>query len=207
MAKCPNCNSQIDDDSRYCDQCGKEMYVCPRCNKIGKGQGKRCSNCGSELVAASQLSQQPQQPQPQSQQQQPQQGFQQPQGFYQPQQQHTAGHPQASIIPGNAPQGTSLPKRMPSALQCRELGIIMQLADGAIIGRDYSSIYAPMLQNLQSMSRLHAKLVKNGNQWFIIDTSSFGTAINGVKCNKNQNYPFKTGDLITFAQIYNFIVI
>ena len=28
--KCPYCQNIIDDDSRWCDQCGKELMFCPR---------------------------------------------------------------------------------------------------------------------------------------------------------------------------------
>lgn len=27
--KCPFCKAMIDDDSRYCDQCGKELHFAP----------------------------------------------------------------------------------------------------------------------------------------------------------------------------------
>lgn len=30
---CPYCKKMIDDDSLYCDQCGKELKFCPQCNK------------------------------------------------------------------------------------------------------------------------------------------------------------------------------
>lgn len=33
---CPYCLIDIDDDSIFCDQCGKELFVCPSCGKIGK---------------------------------------------------------------------------------------------------------------------------------------------------------------------------
>jgi len=46
--ECPFCKISIDDDSLYCDQCGKEISICPKCNKPGKG--KMCTIDGTPLV-------------------------------------------------------------------------------------------------------------------------------------------------------------
>lgn len=46
---CAYCKSNIDDDSFWCDQCGKEILICPKCNKPCKG--KMCSSCGTSLVS------------------------------------------------------------------------------------------------------------------------------------------------------------
>jgi hypothetical protein len=46
--QCPFCKSNIDDDSLYCDQCGKEILICPKCNKPGKG--KICTRDGTKLI-------------------------------------------------------------------------------------------------------------------------------------------------------------
>jgi len=48
--QCPLCKETIDDDSRYCDQCGEQIMVCPVCGRPGKG--KRCIFDGKELVPA-----------------------------------------------------------------------------------------------------------------------------------------------------------
>jgi len=47
--QCPFCKNNIDDDSFYCDQCGKEILICPKCNKPGKG--KMCIIDGTPLVS------------------------------------------------------------------------------------------------------------------------------------------------------------
>jgi predicted nucleic acid-binding Zn ribbon protein len=50
--KCPNCNSEIDDDVKFCSNCGfktKVINLCPICGiKIESGI-KFCGNCGSKL--------------------------------------------------------------------------------------------------------------------------------------------------------------
>lgn len=48
--QCAFCKATIDDDSLYCDQCGKEILVCPKCNKPGRG--KVCTQDGTTLVTA-----------------------------------------------------------------------------------------------------------------------------------------------------------
>ena len=48
--KCPFCKAIIDDDSRFCDQCGKELYFCPECGK--PKMGTVCPACGADLISA-----------------------------------------------------------------------------------------------------------------------------------------------------------
>ena len=210
MAKCPKCNSQIDDDSLYCDQCGTLLYICSACHKIGKGEGKRCGNCGQQLVPATMKHQQilsePSQPQQPPVQQAP---------VQQAPVQQMPQRPQATITNrqvGFGPQGTILPSAensiAPISLKSTDYSITLQLVDEALIGRDYSSPYAQLLHGFSSMSRKHAKLIKNGNLWYIMDIgSSFGTSVNGLKCAPNQQYNIKVGDIIVFSGIYNFYVI
>ena len=45
---CSNCLLEIDEDSTYCDQCGKPVMICPECGYIGIG--KICPNDGTKLV-------------------------------------------------------------------------------------------------------------------------------------------------------------
>lgn len=52
--ECVYCNSDIENDSFHCDQCGKELFVCPTCNRTGKG--KNCIHDGSKLVSPKQQS-------------------------------------------------------------------------------------------------------------------------------------------------------
>lgn len=48
--KCPFCKAIIDDDSHYCDQCGKELQFCPECRQPKRGT--ECPACGADLVTA-----------------------------------------------------------------------------------------------------------------------------------------------------------
>lgn len=48
--KCPYCKETIDDDSWFCDQCGKELFFCPECHQPKRGT--ECPACGADLVTA-----------------------------------------------------------------------------------------------------------------------------------------------------------
>jgi hypothetical protein len=50
MISCAYCQSLVEDDSFFCDQCGKEIMICTECGRTG--QGKCCDEDGSELVSA-----------------------------------------------------------------------------------------------------------------------------------------------------------
>ena len=51
--KCPYCKEVIDDDSWFCDQCGKEIKICPECHLPKRGT--ECPACGADLVSAKSL--------------------------------------------------------------------------------------------------------------------------------------------------------
>lgn len=51
--KCPYCKEMIDDDSWFCDQCGKEIKICPKCHLPKRGT--ECPACGADLVSAKSL--------------------------------------------------------------------------------------------------------------------------------------------------------
>lgn len=48
--KCAYCKEVIDDDSWYCDQCGKQIMFCPECHQPRRGT--ECPACGADLVIA-----------------------------------------------------------------------------------------------------------------------------------------------------------
>ena len=50
MIICANCESEIESDSFFCDQCGREVLLCVNCRLPGKGSF--CENDGGDLKAA-----------------------------------------------------------------------------------------------------------------------------------------------------------
>lgn len=61
--KCPYCKEIIDDDSHYCDQCGKELHFCPECQQPKRGT--ECPACGTDLVSAKEYFKPKESPKPQ----------------------------------------------------------------------------------------------------------------------------------------------
>ncbi|MCK9159167.1 MAG: FHA domain-containing protein [Bacteroidaceae bacterium] len=55
MKICPFCKISIDDNSYFCDQCGKELRICPQCLTFGRG--KICTKCGTKLMLAKDFNQ------------------------------------------------------------------------------------------------------------------------------------------------------
>ena len=53
MKKCPNCNSEISDDSRFCPVCGKQLSVCPQCGTEIAPGARFCPTCGKNLTDTS----------------------------------------------------------------------------------------------------------------------------------------------------------
>lgn len=48
---CPHCGADIESDSWFCDQCGKQLVKCPQCGNFLKGNF--CATCGKGGVYAS----------------------------------------------------------------------------------------------------------------------------------------------------------
>lgn len=48
MKQCPHCNSELLDDSLFCDHCGERLMVCADCGAFVRG--KFCRNCGSKNI-------------------------------------------------------------------------------------------------------------------------------------------------------------
>lgn len=50
MFSCAYCKSSIEEDSFYCDQCGKEIMLCEKCGQ--PGSDPFCENDGEQMVSA-----------------------------------------------------------------------------------------------------------------------------------------------------------
>lgn len=50
--RCHKCNHLVDEDSRFCSECGSAMLKtksCPKCNELNDGDARFCDNCGQQL--------------------------------------------------------------------------------------------------------------------------------------------------------------
>jgi len=187
--KCPFCKETIDDDSYYCDQCGKELRFCPDCGK--PKQGTSCPACGADLVSgAAFFLKKPQGTQPLT-------TPSKPYIMTPPPQATAAQAPQA-------PQGTAVsapPKPMPQSLSGN--GWNLPLKEG-VFGRT-QGIYSEF-STQQYISGRHGQFRMNNGQWQVLDFGSTnGTFLNGQRLAPNSWYDLNLGDQLKIATT-NFII-
>ena len=191
--KCPYCKATIDDDSYYCDQCGKEMRFCPDCKK--PKIGTECAACGADLISAkeffggSKLTPKPTpstaQPTPSTapsvQTAQPAQSSQQPQG--------TVAAPPSPNAPASA-------SGEPTTLVGN--GWRLPLKAG-VFGRS-CGVY-PEFKTQKYISGKHGEILHNSKgQWGITDLGSTnGTFIDGIRLEPHKAYLLKKGQELTIA--------
>ena len=196
IMQCPSCKENIDDDSRYCDQCGEQIFVCSVCGRPGKG--KRCIFDGKEMVAAGT----PPSAQPSAQQQ-----------TVQPPASPTAAPatstPAAASAPSTAaPTPSSAPAAFaPSSagekikLSSHSHGIIIEASNGDILGRTKGP-FAGVLGRFSHISGAHCKLIKTAAGWSIEDTGSTnGTFYNNNRLAPNIPAPVQSGANIKLADL------
>ena len=184
MIICPSCKEEIEDDSRFCDQCGQELSYCSNCGRVG--MGRRCTYCGGLMTSYDELQEQ----RKGVQQQQSAEVVSQPAAVYASQQ--TAVTPPAPAANGLP----SLTLYNPS-LNIRIVGI-----NGAIIGRRQGP-YQSMFEGNMFVSGVHAQLIyKPDSGWCIIDkNSSNGTKLNQRDLQPDVPMSIKGGDIVTLANI------
>lgn len=184
MIICPSCKEEIEDDSRFCDQCGQELSYCSNCGRVG--MGRRCTYCGGLMTSYDELQEQ----RKGVQQQQSAEVDSQPAAVY-------ASQQTADTTPAPAANGLpSLTLYNPS-LNIRIVGI-----NGAIIGRRQGP-YQSMFEGNMFVSGVHAQLIyKPESGWCIIDkNSSNGTKLNQRDLQPDVPMSIKGGDIVTLANI------
>lgn len=105
----------------------------------------------------------------------------------------------------SAPQQSQQPRKpvVATKLVCRQENIILELQNGAVLGR-LDGPYQAMLSRLEFVSARHAQLWTEGDRWIISDLGSRnGTAVNGQWC--YNPLPFSVGDTVRLANFYDFV--
>jgi hypothetical protein len=178
LMQCPSCKENIDDDSRYCDQCGEQILICSSCGRPGKG--KRCIFDGKEMVPAGSKPSQTEHLQ------QPVQADQQKQSIPPP--------PQTPAMPAAA-SGEKI------KLSSQSLGIAIEASDGDILGRSKGA-FAGILGRFSHISGTHCKLIKTAAGWSIEDMGSTnGTFYNNSRLAPNVPVPLQSGVNVKLADI------
>ena len=177
MIICPTCKEEIDDDSRYCDQCGQALLYCNQCGRVGVG--RRCTYCGGLMVAPGKEAQQPQMESIAS------------VGYA------TYG----SIRPEDSRSGAQ--GGMPVLTLANDsLNIRIVAMNGAIIGRRQGP-YTQFFEKQAYVSGVHAQLKFNPHVgWCVTDKhSSNGTKLNQRPVQPDVEMTLKNGDILTLANV------
>lgn len=184
MIICPNCKEEIDDDSRYCDQCGQALLYCSRCGRVGLG--RRCTYCGGQMV-----------PPGENQRANPQSSL---------SSSVSTGITSQELVSSYRSQDGHrpfVPMGIPSlTLYNSALSIRIQGVNGAIIGRRQGP-YAQFFQQNLYVSGVHAQLKYQADSgWCITDKhSSNGTKLNERLLQPDVDMSLKNGDIVTIANV------
>ena len=189
MIICPSCKEEIEDDSRFCDQCGQELFYCSNCGRVG--MGRRCTHCGGLMVNYDELDRQRSQRQ---------QSVSMSYAGYATS--HRDLYAETSHRP---PEGSQMPVQVgiPTlTLYNPTLDIRLVGVNGAIIGRRQGP-YMQLFENNMYISGVHAQLIyKPDTGWCVIDKhSSNGTKLNQREVQPDVPMSLKSGDIVTLANI------
>lgn len=188
MIICPNCQEEIEENSYYCDQCGKSLHYCNRCGRVGLG--RRCTSCGGLMVTPAEL---------------------------QGKEVGSTAYSSVSTGPVSRDMQVgefSYPKSSFSysasniggvptlVLSNTSLGISIEAVNGAVIGRKQGP-YAQYFQNNMYVSGVHAQFYyKAETGWCIVDKhSSNGTKLNGHLLQPDVEMSLKDGDIVMIANV------
>ena len=172
---CAHCKADIEDDSFYCDQCGKEILLCSKCGT--PGSRKVCTTCGATLVPAkSKTTATPAQ-------------------SVQPEAATSIVRP-AVACPANAGASPRL------HLLNRNLNLDLEVADGDALGRT-AGRFATVLSGQERISGRHASFrLDPGRGWSVTDLGSTnGTRVNSVRLPSGQAHELQDGCLLQIANI------
>ena len=177
MIICPTCKEEIDNDSRYCDQCGQALLYCNQCGRVGIG--RRCTFCGGMMV---------------------------PPGEDKQSAVGVSASISGFSTFGSIRQDISLPGKqdgMPVlTLSNDNLNISIVAINGAIIGRRKGP-YTQFFEKQAYVSGVHAQLKYNpGTGWCVTDKhSSNGTSLNQRKIQPDVDMSLNNGDILTIANV------
>ena len=177
MIICPNCKEEIDDDSRYCDQCGQALLYCNQCGRVGIG--RRCTYCGGLMVP------------PGSETQHAGDSF------------ASVGYATyGSLRQEDSRHGTGGGNMPVLTLANDNLNIRIVAMNGAIIGRRKGP-YTQFFEKQAYVSGVHAQLKYNpGTGWCVVDKhSSNGTKLNQHQIQPDVDMTLNNGDILTIANV------
>lgn len=142
MFSCANCSSEIEQNSFFCDQCGREIFMCPECN--APRTGTFCEEHGAELISAKLFKKT---------------------GSGTDQQAEIKQMPDTQ----SEEQRSSSPPVL--QLICRDLNVCLAISPGDILGRTQGP-FAEQLGSLKTISGKHLQFHYNRQGWVVKDLGS-----------------------------------
>lgn len=186
---CAFCKNEIEADSYFCDQCGKEINVCPQCGSPGKG--KVCTEHGKKLITAKERNEQNGTPETKPEMEE-----------------------NTRIIPEEAPHLVAVNDNKSENTGAGQpvltfvnnaINVNLSLMNGDIIGRRKGR-FADKFVEYKQISGGHAKVEYDGSHWILTDLdSSNGTRYNGDQLKANTPRIIEDGGRVILANI-EFIV-
>jgi len=179
MMICPFCKANIDDDSFFCDQCGKEIFICPKCNRPGKG--KMCIFDGTPLVPAKSKT------------------TASPAGSV---------VSAKTALPSSKPVTQAAADVGELHLVNKNLGLDLKIEDGDIIGRTTGQ-FVSIFGKYPNVSRQHAQFKLSPNkEWVVTDLGSTnGTKYNNIPLKPMQPQPLSDKSYLQIANIEFYVQI
>ena len=177
MILCPTCKEEIDDDSRYCDQCGQALLYCNQCGRVGIG--RRCTYCGGLMVAPGTEAQ------------------------HAAENVASVGYATyGSLRQDDSRHGTGGGVMPVLTLANDNLNIRIVAMNGAIIGRRKGP-YTQLFEKHAYVSGVHAQLLYNAQSgWCVVDKhSSNGTKLNQRQIQPDVEMTLNNGDILTIANV------
>lgn len=169
---CINCNTQIDNDSKYCDSCGQLILICIKCKQPGVGKfcgkdgGKLIENPDADLSEAPSLEANSQNPSP--------------------------------VDQTEDAQTIRIQNNISKQIKLRHKDFLLEIQDGDILGRKEGK-FVSQLNQFAAISGKHCQFsFKNG--WFVSDLNSTnGISLNGSKIEKMKPVSLNHADELLIA--------
>lgn len=172
---CPHCKEHIDEDSLFCDQCGREIFICPVCKNTGAG--KFCTKDGSKLLSMKDWirQQEEQKEQKESTKEDARQDSFRQVSEQSEQEEQKENKPAFPVSPNS---GISIPEEIYFVSPAGDM--TLRIVEDTVIGRE--GAFSGILGNNRYISRRHLRVWKDpGRGWYIEDLhSTNGTRYNGV---------------------------
>ncbi|MDR1581240.1 MAG: FHA domain-containing protein [Synergistaceae bacterium] len=100
-----------------------------------------------------------------------------------------------------APKKTAAEREDALTLICTETKRAMRVVSGSELGREAAGRGELFPEDLDTVSRRHARIVHNGVHWELEDLGSVnGTYINSQKIEPGKRYSVKNGDILNFSR-------